>query len=407
MNDYILSNIKSLVGVWDEPPGQPLRKKELAYLPTLDNAWLVVQDGYISAYGHLPFPDIYNKLPLIDAKGGYVLPAFIDTHTHIVFAETREQEFVARIQGQTYEQIAANGGGILNSAKKLASATEEELFKSAYERLLACVNSGTGAIEIKSGYGLSLESELKMLRVIKRLKTVSPIPIKATFLGAHAFPLQYKQNQQEYIDIIIHDMLPKIAEEGLADYIDVFCDRGFFDVEQTRQIIKAGKQYGLKAKIHGNELGLTGGVQVAVQENALSVDHLEHTSDAEVELLANAETIGTMLPSTAFFLGIPYPDSRKLIDGGAAVCLASDYNPGSSPSGRMSFVLSLACIKMKMTPSEAINAATTNAAFAIEMQDLLGTISPGKLAKLMITKPISSLDFLPYSFGEDLIDRVL
>ncbi|MDZ4758287.1 MAG: imidazolonepropionase [Bacteroidota bacterium] len=407
MKDFAITNIKNLVGVWEQAPTKPLRGDELSHLPQLANSWLAVQDGLIAEYGQGVLPDIYNELPHIDAQGGHVLPCFVDSHTHIVYATSREQEFVARIKGQTYEEIAANGGGILNSAKRVTEASEEELFHSAFERLLLCVNQGTGAIEIKSGYGLSTESELKMLRVIKRLKNVSPIPIKATFLGAHAFPMEFKNNQQAYIDIIINEMLPQIAENNLADYIDVFCDRGFFDVAQTCQILRAGAQYGLKGKIHGNELGLTGGVQAAVAENALSVDHLEHTSEEEIILLANSSTIGTLLPSTAFFLGIPYPNARGLIGGGAAVCLASDFNPGSSPSGRMSFVISLACIKMKMTPAEAINAATVNAAFALELQDSLGTITKGKLAKLIITKPISSLEFLPYNFGGDIIEKVL
>lgn len=407
MKDFAISNIKNLVGAWEQAPTKPLRGKDLANLPLISDAWIAIENGIIADYGQGTLPHIYNSLPHIDAQGGHVLPCFVDSHTHIVYAASREQEFVARIKGQTYEEIAANGGGILNSAKRVATATEDELFKSAFERLILCANQGTGAIEIKSGYGLNTESELKMLRVIKRLKDVSPIPIKATFLGAHAFPLEYKQNQQAYIDIIINEMLPQIAANNLADYIDVFCDRGFFNIEQTRQILQAGKQYGLKGKIHGNELGLTGGVQAAVAENAISVDHLEHTSDEEINLLANSETIGTMLPSTAFFLGIPYPNARGLINGGAAVCLASDFNPGSSPSGRMSFVISLACIKMKMTPAEAINASTVNAAFALKMQDVLGTITKGKLGKLIITKPISSLDFLPYNFGGDMVEKVL
>ncbi|MBI3233138.1 MAG: imidazolonepropionase, partial [Bacteroidetes bacterium] len=318
-----------------------------------------------------------------------------------------EGEFVDRINGLTYEEIAERGGGILNSANKLGDESEDDLFLSAHQRLMQCVRWGTGAIEIKSGYGLSVESELKMLRVIKRLKSISPIPIKATFLGAHAMPIAYKNNRAEYIQIIIDEMLPVIANEELADYCDVFCDKGFYTPEETEIILKAALNYGLKPKIHANELGLTGGVQVGVANDAISVDHLEYTSEVELNILKDSNTIPTLLPSTAFFLGIPYPDARTMIEADLPICLASDYNPGSSPSGRMSFVMSLACLRMKMTPTEAFNACTINAAYALELQDLCGSITKGKLANLMITKPARDLAIIPYSFGEDMIDQII
>jgi imidazolonepropionase len=341
----------------------------------------------------------------VDAAGGMVAPSWCDSHTHIVFASPREQEFVDRINGLTYEEIARRGGGILNSAKKLADAGEEELLEGALSRINEIIGFGTGAVEIKSGYGLSFEGELKMLRVIKKLKAISPIPVKATFLGAHAVPLEFKDKRDHYIRLLIDKMLPVIAEEGLADYNDVFCDRGFFTVEETDQLLEAGWKYNLRPKIHANELDFSGGIQVGVKHNALSVDHLEFTGDEEIKLLLNSSTMATILPSTAFFLKLKYAPARAMIDAGLPVALATDYNPGSSPSGNMPFVLSLACIHMNMTPEEAINAATLNGAYAMDLSDKLGTVSPGKKASFYITKPLSSPAFLPYAFGSNLISR--
>lgn len=344
---------------------------------------------------------------ILDASGRMVLPSWCDSHTHIVFAATREEEFTDRIRGLTYEEIAKRGGGILNSAHRLQQTPEEVLFESAWHRLKEVIAFGTGAIEIKSGYGLTVESELKMLRVIRRLKTVSPIPVKATFLGAHAIPADYKHRRQEYVDLVVQQMLPKVAEEGLADYCDVFCDRGFFTPAETGRILQAGWKYGLKPKIHANELDYSGGVQAGVANHAISVDHLEYTGDEEIVALQKSHTLPTLLPSCAFFLGIPYAPARRMIDAGLPVVLASDYNPGSSPSGRMSFVVSLACIKMKMLAEEAINAATLNGARAMELETEYGSIFPGKKANLFITKPMSTLAQLPYFFGNDPVDTVI
>ena len=381
----------------------------MAELKSLDNAFLLVENGLIKDYGIYSdtIKDQYANAELIDAAGGMVLPSFVDSHTHIVFAKSREEEFVMRIKGKSYEEIAEAGGGILNSARKLQVMSEDELFESAKQRLFEVIRCGTGAIEIKSGYGLTVNDELKMLRVIKRLKEISPIAIKATFLGAHAVPAEYKHNRQAYIDLVINEMLPQVAEQNLADYCDVFCDQGFFTVEETGAILSAASEYGLKAKIHGNELGYTGGVQVAVKHNALSVDHLEYTGDAEIECLKNSSTMPVGLPNCSFFLGIPYAPGRKIIDAGLPFCLASDYNPGSSPNGRMSFVVALACTQAKLTPEEAINAATINGAYALELSATHGSITKGKWANVIITKPISSLAYIPYSFGVDQVDKVL
>lgn len=390
---------------------KPLAGKDLAMNSIIENAWLYCEAGKIKAFGKMEMLaetgyQNHNG-EIIDAIGRVVLPSFVDSHTHLVFAKSREEEFVHRIKGMSYEEISNLGGGILNSARRLQEANEDELFESAHTRLMQCIRWGTGAIEIKSGYGLTVSDELKMLRVVRRLKEVSPIAIKATFLGAHAFPMEYKENHDDYLKLIIDEMLPKVAVDRLADYVDVFCDRGFFSPEETEMILKAAAKYGLKPKIHANELGLTGGVQVGVKCNAISVDHLEHTSDAEIESLKNSNTIPTLLPSTAFFLGIPYPDARSMIAANLPVCLASDYNPGSSPSGRMAFVWSLACLRMKMLPIEAFHALTINGAFALELQNELGSISEGKLANLIITKPIPSLDYIPYHFSEDVFEKII
>ena len=335
------------------------------------------------------------------------MPAWCDSHTHIVFAATREEEFVDRIRGLSYEEIARRGGGILNSARKMQAASEEDLLAGARARLREVIGMGTGAIEIKSGYGLTLESELKMLHVIRKLKEGSPIPVKATFLGAHAVPLEYKDRREDYISLIINEMLPVVAGEGLAEYCDVFCDKGFFTPGETDKILKSASVYGLKARIHANELGITGGVQVGVANNALSVDHLEYTGDEEIEALLNSSTIPTLLPNCAFFLGIPYPNARAMIDAGLPVALASDFNPGSAPSGNMPFVISLACIRMKMLPEEAINAATINGARAMELENEVGSVAVGKRANLMISRPMNSLAVLPYHFGSQIAEKVI
>jgi imidazolonepropionase len=406
MKSVLIKNIKALYGIINDASIQKKSGTEMAQLDAIDNAYLLIEDGVITDFGSMSnLPE--TSVQTIDANNGYVLPSFIDSHTHIVFAKSREEEFVMRIKGKSYEEIAAAGGGILNSARKLQSMSEDELFENAKERLFEVIKYGTGAIEIKSGYGLTVADELKMLRVVKRLKAISPITIKTTFLGAHAIPAEYKQNREGYINLVINDMLPKVAAENLADYCDVFCDQGFFTVEETERILIAAKQYGLKAKIHGNELGYTGGVQVAVKHQALSVDHLEYTGDAEIESLKTGNTMPVGLPNCSFFLGIPYAPGRKLIDAGLPFCLASDYNPGSSPNGRMSFVVALACTQMKLTPEEAINATTINGAYALELSRTHGSITKGKLGNVFITKPISSLAYIPYSFGVDLIDKVI
>jgi imidazolonepropionase len=344
---------------------------------------------------------------VVDLEGQMVLPCWCDSHTHLVFAASRENEFVDKINGKTYAEIAANGGGILNSAKTIEATSEDELFNIAWKRLEDLLYLGTGAIEIKSGYGLSVAAELKMLRVIKRLKEKSPIPIKATFLGAHTYPIAFKENHRGYIDMIVQEMLPQIARENLADYIDVFCEEGFFSKEETIEICTAGAKHGLKARIHANQLSLSGGVEAGVEVNAISVDHLETMDDTSVAVLKNSNTIGTLLPTAAFFLRMTMQPARKIIDAGCAVALASDFNPGSSPSGNMNFVVSLSCIQMKMLPAEAINAATINGAYAMGVEEQVGSIMIGKKANLIITKSIPSLAYLPYAFGENLVDKVI
>ena len=375
-------------------------------LPHIEGAFLLVEDGIIRDFGLDADCPYHHADHVIDGSQRILLPAYCDSHTHIVFAAWREQEFVDRIHGLTYEEIAARGGGILNSASRLQSASEDELFESAHQRLLDVMSMGTGAIEIKSGYGLSTESEMKMLRVIRRLKALNLISIKATFLGAHAIPTAYKANRSGYIDLLIQDMLPKISDEGLADYVDVFCDKGFFTVEETDKILSTAARYGLKPKIHANELDYSGGIQVGVKHNAISVDHLEYTGPEELEYLASGSTIATILPSTAFFLGLPYAPARKMMEKDICVALASDFNPGSSPSGNMSFILSLACIKLKMLPAEALNALTINGAAAMETSEWTGSITVGKHANLILSKPGLSLNYLPYSFGQSWMDSV-
>jgi imidazolonepropionase len=406
----IITDIQTLYGIQQAGRGV-FKGAELGNVEQLSNAWLSIHDGLISGFGKMETiaadVDLSSFKEVMSVKGKSILPTWCDSHTHIVFAGSREDEFVSRIKGVSYEMIAKNGGGILNSAKKLNETSEEELFESASARLHTLIKMGTGAIEIKSGYGLCLAGEIKMLRVIKRLKENFEIPIKATFLGAHAFPAEYKNNHQAYIDLIINEMLPAIQKENLADYIDVFCENGFFNVEETNQILKAGALLGLKAKIHANQLNYSGGIQVGVANNAISVDHLECVGAEEIDALKNSNTIGTILPSAAFFLGIAYQPARKMIDANLALALASDYNPGSSPSGNMPFIMALACTQLKMTPEEAFNALTFNAAHAMELASELGSITIGKKANLIITKAIPSLAFIPYAFGSNLIDQVL
>jgi imidazolonepropionase len=377
-------------------------------IPHINNAYLWIKDGLIADYGAMT--DLPTDLPkdaqIIDATDKMVLPAWCDSHTHIVYAGSREGEFVDRINGLTYEQIAERGGGILNSARRLAAATEDELLAAAYTRLQEVITFGTGAIEIKSGYGLSVEAELKMLRVIKRLKIMTDVTIKATFLGAHAVPLAYKTNRNAYIDLIINEMLPQIAAEGLADYCDVFCDEGFYTVAETDKILKAAAAFGLLPKIHANELAVSGGVQVGVANNAVSVDHLERITAVEIECLRHSATIPTALPGTSFFLGIPYAPARAMLAADLPLCLATDYNPGSTPSGNMPFLLALACIQMRLTPEEAINAVTLNGAAAMQLGNSHGSIAVGKVGSVILTKKIPSLAFLPYSYGSNCIEQV-
>lgn len=379
----------------------------MCHLESIDDAYLFIENGKIKSFGTDASCPIERADETIDCSGRIVMPAFCDSHTHLVFAAWRENEFVDRIHGLTYEEIAKRGGGILNSAARLQAMSENELFDQVLLRLHEVIRMGTGAIEIKSGYGLTPEAEMKMLRVIRRLKDEQLILVKATFLGAHAVPQEFKTNRQGYIHQLIHDMLPRISAAGLADYIDVFCDKGFYTVEETDQILSAGEKHGLRARIHANELDYSGGIQVGVRHEAISVDHLEYTGPEEIEVLRKSETIATILPSTAFFLGLPYAPARQMIDEGLCVALASDYNPGTSPSGNMGFILSLACIKLKMLPEEAIQAMTLNSAATMELSHELGSITPSKSANVIITKPVPSLAYLPYFFGQSGISRMI
>ncbi len=406
MSNLLIKNIKELVQVEYGEPKIAVQGKAMGILPSIENAFLLLEDDKIHSFGEMKdCPTSADST--IDATGQTVFPSWCDSHTHIVYAGSREIEFVNRIKGMSYEEIAENGGGILNSAKRLQSTSEDDLFDQALYRLNEIISYGTGAVEIKSGYGLTVDAEIKMLRVIKRLKEVSPIEIKATFLGAHAFPVEYKNNRQAYIDLIINEMLPIISTENLADYCDVFCDKGFFTTDESKQILDAGIKYGLVPKLHANELANSGGVQVGTEIGAISVDHLEFVEEPEIEALMKSETMPTLLPSTAFFLNLPFAPARKMIDAGLPVALASDYNPGTTPSGRMPFVISLACIKMKMIPEEAINAATINTAYAMDLNSSHGSICVGKQANVFITKKIPSVAFIPYSFGTDLIDKII
>lgn len=402
----LIRNAKALVQV-RQPDDTLIKGEDLARLPLLENAWLKIANGLIEDFGPEPYSGSTDGLEQIDASGCYVMPGFVDCHTHIVFSHSREGEFVDRIKGLSYEEIAERGGGILNSARRLQATSEDELYASALERSHEVMRMGTVALEIKSGYGLTVQDEIKMLRVVKRLREALPIPVKATFLGAHAIPQDYKPRRQEYIDLIINEMLPQVAAEGLADYCDVFCDKGFFTPEETAAILQAGLSHGIKPRIHANELAISGGVQVGVQYGALSVDHLEMVGDEEITLLAQSKTLPVLLPGTAFFLSLVPPPARKMITAGLPVVLASDYNPGSCPSGNMPFVLSLACTLLKMTPAEAINAATVNAAAALELQQSHGSITRGKAASLIITEPLTSIEALPYFYGRPHIRQVI
>ena len=398
-------NIKELIQVRDKSV-EKVSGKDMSILPTIKNAFMMIEDEIIINFGPMEKLGNTKADTIIDVTGKLILPTWSDSHTHLVFADTREEEFVDRINGLSYEQIALRGGGILNSAAKLQDKPKEELYNDAAKRLNELIKSGTGSIEIKSGYGLTLNSELKILHVIKKLKENFTIPIKATFLGAHAIPDIYKEKRAAYIQLIIDEMLPEIATQKLADFIDVFCEKGYYTVEETDQILKAGLKYGLVPKIHVNQFNSIGGIKVGVKNNALSVDHLEVLTTKDLAHLKDSETIPVSLPSCSFFLGIPYTDARKIMEANVPLALASDYNPGSTPSGNMNFVVSLACIKMKMTPEEAINAATINGAYASNLSDKVGSISRGKLANFIITKPVKSYSYLPYSFASNCIDEV-
>ena len=405
----LILNIKQLVQT-ELSPRKWVAGKDMARLGILENAYLLVEEDKIAGFGKMEDLDreaVYaggDIVKEIDATGRLVMPSYCDSHTHLVYAGSREIEYIDKIRGLSYEEIAKRGGGILNSCERIRKASEEELFDAAYDRIQEIAGFGTGAVEIKSGYGLDTESELKMLRVIRRLKAETPLLIKSTFLGAHAVPLEYKGRQTEYVDLIINEMIPMVAAEELADYIDVFCDKGFFTVEDTDRMLNAGMKYGLRAKIHANELDYSGGVQVGVKYNAISVDHLECMG--EIACLLESETMPTVLPGAAFFLNMPYSPVRKMIQAGLPVALASDYNPGSSPSGNMKFIMSLGCINYKMLPEEVINATTLNSAYAMGVEEEAGSIAVGKLANFYITTPISGIEYLPYAYTADLIEAI-
>ena len=402
---HLFINIKELIQV-RETSVKKVSGKEMNILPTIKNAFLIIKNGLIFDFGKMSNLEEYSFDKKTDCTGKMILPAWCDSHTHIVYAGNREQEFVDRINGLSYEEIANNGGGILNSTEKIKATSEENLYNESAKRLEEVIALGTGAIEIKSGYGLTVSSELKMLRVIKKLKENYDIPIKATFLGAHAIPTEFKNNKQEYLNLIIDEMLPEIAKENLADFIDIFCELGYFSVDDTAKILSAGKKYGLTPKTHVNQFNSIGGIDISIKHKALTVDHLEVLSDYDLEALKVSETMPVALPSCSYFLSIPYAPVRKLIDNGLAIALASDYNPGSSPSGNMNFVVATACIKMKMTPNEAINAATINGAHAMNLNEEMGSITKGKLANFFITKEIPSYNVIPYNFGNNQIQSV-
>lgn len=401
----IIEDIAKLVQVEDDAPRKWVAGKEMAALRCIDNAFLLIEDGKIANFGPMEKAPQAGVAVRIDAKGGMVLPSFCDSHTHLVYAGSREIEYIDKIRGLSYEEIAKRGGGINNSAKRLHEASEEELFEGAMARIEEIVHRGTGAVEIKSGYGLNTEDELKMLRVIRRIRETGRLTVRATFLGAHAVPLEYKGRQGEYVDLIINEMIPRVAAEDLAEFIDVFCDEGFFTPEETERMLMQGMKYGLKPKIHANELARSGGIQAGVKYGALSVDHLEHTGDEEIATLLESDTMPTLLPGAAFFLGMENPPARKMIDAGLPIAMASDYNPGSSPSGDMKFVVSLGCVKLRLLPEEAINATTINSAYAMGLSDTHGSICRGKVANVYITVPIPNYEYIPYAYTARLVDR--
>jgi imidazolonepropionase len=405
----VIKNIAELIQT-ESTPKKWVAGADMKNISTIKDAFVEIENGIITGFGSMDNwsgIDNWSNTEIIDAEGGMIFPTFCDSHTHLVFAASREEEFVDRIKGLSYQEIAKKGGGILNSAEKLQNTTEDELFESALARLKEVIKMGTGAIEIKSGYGLTLESELKILRVIKRLKEASDVTIKATFLGAHALPKEFKDNKDGYMDLVIDEMLPKIAKENLADYVDIFCEKGYFTLEDTKRLLEAANKFGIKAKTHVNQFNTIGGVKASVDLGALSVDHLEEMNPEDFDVLLGSNCMPTILPSCSFFLGIPYSPARKMIDKGLPIALASDFNPGSSPSGNMNFVASLGCIKLKMTPEEVINASTINSAYAMGVEKELGSIAIGKKANLFITKPISSYAYLAYSFGENIIEKVI
>ena len=406
----LIKNIKKLVQVEQDNPKLFVGGADMSNLQTIDNAFLLINNDKIEDFGSMDsLPDLkdVDELKELDVSGRMVFPSFCDSHTHLVYAGSREIEYIDKIKGLSYEEIAKRGGGILNSAKLLHNTSEDDLYEQSLQRINEIKMLGTGAVEIKSGYGLTIEDELKMLRVIKRLKETTPLTIKATFLGAHAVPAEFKNNQAEYVNTVINEMIPVVSSEELADYVDVFCDKGFFTVEETDRILLTGMKYGLRAKIHANELDYSGGIQVGVKYNALSVDHLEYVGDDEIKALKNTETMPTVLPGAAFFLGMKCSPVRKMINAGLPIALASDFNPGSSPSGNMKFIMSLACINYKMITEEVINATTINTAYAMGVSDKLGSIARGKIANIFVTKEIPTIEFIPYSFGSELIDMVI
>jgi len=405
----VIKNISELIQT-EKTARKWVAGKEMSQISTIKNAFVEIEDGIISSYGSMndwKGIEDWNNIEIIDAEGGMVFPTYCDSHTHLVFASSRENEFVDRINGLSYEEIAQRGGGILNSAEKLQNTSEDQLYNISIERLNNLIKMGTGAVEIKSGYGLTLDAELKILRVIKRLKENSEITIKATFLAAHALPKEFKDNKDGYMDLVINEMLPIVAKENLADYVDIFCEKGYFSVEDTKRLLKAANKYGIQAKTHVNQFNSIGGVEASVKLGALSVDHLEEMKEEDFVSLENSECIPTILPSCSFFLGIPYGPAKKMIERGIPVALATDYNPGSSPSGNMNLVASLGCIQMKMTPEQVINATTINTAYAMGVEKELGSICVGKKANLFITKEIPSYSYLSYSFGENLINKVI
>lgn len=405
--NILIKNIQSLVNVVEQPD-KWVAGEAMSHLNTLDDAWLFIEDGKIKDFGRmdsLKEQDIRGQV--LDASGRMVFPSFCDSHTHLVYAGSREIEYGDKIRGLSYEEIARRGGGILNSSRLLHNTPEDSLYEQSLRRIHEIIALGTGAVEIKSGYGLTVEDELKMLRVTKRLKETTPITIKSTFLGAHSIPAEYKEDTDSYVDMVVNEMLPEVGRQDLADYVDVFCDRGFFTVEQTDRILEASAHYGLQPKIHANELDYSGGIQVGVKHRALSVDHLEYTGDEEIQALLKSRTMPTLLPGAAFFLGLVDPPVRKMIQAGLPIALASDYNPGSSPSGNMKFIMSLGTIKLKMLPEEVIHATTSNGAYAMGVHDELGTISRGKKGNVFITRPIPTYQFMPYAYGSYLIDQVI